>query len=108
MGLEFFVIKKVVNSLSSEVLKKYIYSHDNLYEVLWPISVFIDENSIEHEYCKLYKSYDGLSNIRATYFNTLKLIYISQMRYFELRTKEIKNYMLENFKKSINNLVINI
>lgn len=108
-GPRLFTDNSFVNLLNDENRNKYLLGHDNISEILWPIEIFLEGNSVEHE---LLNSFDKLMNpavnlwkafektpVGEIYFNLLKLITLSAKRYsilnnqYEYFIRFLKDYL---------------
>jgi hypothetical protein len=105
-GPRLFTDNTFVSLLTNKNRNKYLLGHDNISEILWPIEVFLEGNSVEHE---LLNNFDKLMNpaislwrayektpVGEIYFNLLKLITLSAKRYSILNDKN--DYFIEFLK----------
>lgn len=99
-GARVFCDNAFLSLLDDYTKSKYIYTHfvenAEINELLWPIGVFDDRNDIEfninngiqelfESISLFYKQTQSDISLEAVYFNTLKLIYLTQLRYLEYR-----------------------
>lgn len=118
-GARIFCSDSLVNQLNNSVKDKFIYRHDGLNELLWPMSYFNDSNNIAIEccnsdffglfecVCNFYEQHKNDKKIEVVYFNTIKLLYTTQEKYIELRcsTEELKRTYSERCRNSIVSLL---
>lgn len=115
-GSRIFLDYEFVTHLSDDAKRKYVYFHDGIFELLWPVAAFIDANTIDDNInngitdCfisleSLYKQYLNNAKLEAVYFNTLKLVYFSLLKYLEFRNAS--KIDIEDAKQLIRNFLSN-
>jgi hypothetical protein len=110
-GPHLFCNNAIIELLDEKTREKYVIGNNTITEILWPIKVFVDQNEpkreIENGYAKLmrpainlWKSYEN-TPIAEIYFNLMKLITISAIRYAEIREIETEflTYLKQYLKK---------
>ena len=112
-GARIFCDDKFVEKLDPNIKNKYVYTHDGINELLWPVAMFCDANNLEQNETNLYRIFEGILNfyvqykddkkLEPIYFNTLKIIYLSQIQYYKYRTH--KNEGADRYAEILLNIV---
>jgi hypothetical protein len=108
-GPRLFCDHTFIELLSEKKREKYIFGRNNTTEILWPTSIFIDSNECNIELWNgfpnlfdpafnLWKCYEA-TPVGEIYFNLLRVIVVSTVRYFRSRNYEVE--CLEYIRNSL-------